>query len=196
MTMRALIKFFVLYKYEAIFPIAVLEGPIITIICGFLISRGILAFFPAFLVVFLGDAISDSVFYFLGSGGRRFIEKLRFLGITDARMIKIEKQYHESPWRTMIIAKISYGLGILFMTASGVVKMSYKKFFYFMTVLNAARSLLLIGIGYYFGRLALRYGPKYITYYTVAICVLVPLIYFIVKYIKKRKAMLQEQTNV
>lgn len=187
MTMRALINFFILYKYQAIFPIAVAEGPIISIISGFMISRGYLAFVPAFIVLFLGDAISDSVFYFIGRGGRRFIEKVKFLGITNKRMVRIERQYRESPWKTMIIAKVSYGLGILFMTASGVVKMSYKKFFYFMAVLNALRTLVLIGLGYYFGRLALRYGPKYITYYTVAICILVPLIYLIVRRMKKRK---------
>jgi membrane protein DedA with SNARE-associated domain len=193
MPLRPLIHFLALYKYQAIFPIAVLEGPIITIISGFLISRNILAFVPAFIIVFLGDAISDSFFYFLGRGGRSFLYTLpSFMRISDERLNRMERQYERSPWKTMIIAKVSYGLGMVFMTASGIAKMSYKRFFYFMAILNALRSLVLLGIGYYFGRLALRYGPKYITYYAIGMCVLVPIIYIVVKKVRKQKPPVQE----
>ena len=187
MTLRTLIRFFIHYKYQAIFPIAVLEGPIITIISGFLISRGVLSVWGAFLVVFLGDAISDSVFYFIGRGGKKYIHKLKFLRITEERVARVEAQYERSPWKTMIIAKVSYGLGIPFMLATGLSKMSTERFLFFMGVLNAIRSIVLLSIGYYFGRLALRYGPTYITYYTVGICILVPLIYLIVKKFRTKK---------
>ena len=130
MTIRALIRFFSLYKYEAIFPIAVLEGPIITIISGFLVSRHILSFLPAFLVVFFGDAISDTIFYWIGHHGRNFIQKLKFLRVTDERINKIEAQYARSPWKTMIVAKVSYGLGTVFMLSAGLSRMSLGRFFH------------------------------------------------------------------
>jgi membrane protein DedA with SNARE-associated domain len=188
MTMRMLIRFFIHYKYEAIFPIAVLEGPIITIISGFLVYRGILSFVGAFLVVFFGDAISDTVFYLIGRGGKKYVHKLKFLHITDEHVARVEAQYERSPWKTMIVAKVSYGLGIPFMLATGLSKMSTERFLFFMGVLNAIRSLLLLSIGYYFGRLALRMGPTYIGYYTVGIIILVPCIYLIIKR-KKTKSM-------
>jgi membrane protein DedA with SNARE-associated domain len=188
MTTRALIRFFVHYKYIAIFPIAVLEGPIITIISGFLASRHILSFFPAFLVVFSGDAISDSIFYWIGHRGRSFIQKFKFLRVTDERINKMEAQYARSPWKTMIVAKVSYGLGTVFMISAGLSHMSLRRFFESVFVLNALRSLALISIGYYFGRIALRLGPEYLENYTIAVVLIVPLIYLLTKMIKKRKA--------
>lgn len=188
MTTRALIRFFIQYKYAAIFPVAVLEGPIITIISGFLVSRHVLSFLPALLVVFLGDAISDTIFYIIGRQGRNFIHKLKFLKISDERIAKMEVQYEKSPWRTMLLAKVSYGLGTVFMLAAGVSRMSLKRFFQSAFVLNAIRSLTLLSIGYYFGRVALRLGSEYLEYYAIAVILLVPLIYILVKMIKKRKS--------
>jgi len=188
MTIRQLVHFFALYKYEAIFPIAVLEGPIITIISGFLVSRHVLSFLPAFLVVFFGDAISDTVFYIIGRNGRNLIHKLKFLRISDERLAKMEAQYEKSPWKTMIVAKVSYGLGTVFMLAAGLSRMSLRRFFESVFILNALRSLTLISIGYYFGRLALRLGPEYLENYTIAVVIIVPLSYIIYRLIKKWKA--------
>jgi membrane protein DedA with SNARE-associated domain len=188
MTTRALIRFFIQYKYAAIFPIAVAEGPIITIISGFLVSRHILSFLPALFVVFFGDAISDTIFYIIGRQGRNFIHRLKFLKVSDERIAKMEAQYERSPWKTMLVAKVSYGLGTVFMLSAGLSRMSLSMFFESAFVLNALRSLALLSIGYYFGRIALRLGPIYLEYYTIAVILLVPLIYLLVKMIKKRKA--------
>jgi membrane protein DedA with SNARE-associated domain len=188
MTTRVLIRFFVHYKYEAIFPIAVLEGPLITIISGFLVSRHVLAFLPAFLVVFLGDAVSDTFLYIIGHHGRNFIQKLKFLRVTDESINKMEAQYARSPWKTMLLAKVSYGLGTVFMISAGLSHMSRRRFFQSAFVLNAFRSLILLSIGYYFGRVALRLGPEYLENYTIAVIIIVPLVYLIFKIIQKRKA--------
>lgn len=172
----------------AIFPVAVIEGPIISIISGFLVLRHRLSFIPTFAILFFADFLSDSVFFLVGQKGLSFARKIKILHITDERVAKIERQYVESPWKTMIVAKVSYGLGTVFMFASGASGMSYKNFLKYMSPLNALRSLTLMGIGYYFGRVALRTGPKYIWYYTVAIVILVPLIYLVTRYIRKRNA--------
>jgi membrane protein DedA with SNARE-associated domain len=55
--LHSLLQFFIKYKYQAIIPIAILEGPIISIICGFLVSIGVLELSLAFAVVLFGDVI-------------------------------------------------------------------------------------------------------------------------------------------
>ncbi len=187
MTTRLLIRFFIHYKYAAIFPLAVVEGPIITIISGFLVSRHALSFLPALFVVFLGDAVSDTVYYCLGRNGRNLIHKLKFLKISDERISKMEAQYARSPWKTMLLAKVSYGLGTVFMLSAGLSRMSLSMFFESAFVLNALRSLTLLSIGYYFGRLALRLGPTYLQYYVIAVVLVVPLSYLLFRMIKRRK---------
>ena len=62
MSIRYILQILHYYKYFAIFPIAVVEGPIISIITGFLASRGIISFLGGFIAVWLGDFISDAIF--------------------------------------------------------------------------------------------------------------------------------------
>jgi membrane protein DedA with SNARE-associated domain len=186
MTLHQIIKFFIKYKYQAIFPVAVLEGPIISIISGFLVSRGDLKLFPALLVVFLGDVVSDSVFHFIGKGGRYMINYLKFSRISDDQLLRIENQFASSPWKTMILAKISYGLGTIFMIATGAARMSSLKFLEYILGLNFIRSAILIAIGFYFGKVALHLGPTYLQYYVIAVIVLIPAGYFIYKAFSKK----------
>jgi len=185
MTLRQLIRFFIKYKYQAIFPIAVAEGPIITMISGFLVSRGYLSLFPTLMVVFMGDVVSDSAFYFAGKIGIHMAKYLKFLHVSEARLQRLENQFAYAPWKTMIVAKVSYGLGTIFMVASGASRLSFKKFMEYMLSLNFVRSSILLAIGFYFGRAALHMGPTALKYYALAVIIFVPVGYLI--YNKKFK---------
>ena len=78
---RHFLGFLIRYKYQVIFPIAVFEGPIITLICGFLLSLGYLSLIPTLIIVFLGDVISDTFLFGVGRYGRKIVEKIKFLHI-------------------------------------------------------------------------------------------------------------------
>lgn len=188
MSIRQIILFFITYKYIAIFPVAVAEGPIISLISGFLISRGQLDLFLTLVIVVLGDLISDVAFYMIGRGGRRALPYIKFLHIPEERLQKIEDQYRTHPWKTMIVAKAAYGLGSIFMVASGAARVSWKKFLLYVITLDFLRSTVLLCLGYYFGKSVVRFGPTYLWYYTVAVLVLLPASYLVFrkKYILKR----------
>ena len=177
-----------------IFPIATLEGPIITMVSGFLISLGILSFVPTFLVVFAGDLISDSFYFWLGSRGRRFVERIKFLNITPARLEKVEQHFENYPGKTLIVSKASYGVGSLFLIAAGVSKMAYQKFLEYITPLNAIRSTILLFIGYYLGR-AVRHSGMYLEYYTLGVIILLPIGYYIIKKISVTRRSAQKKTS-
>jgi membrane protein DedA with SNARE-associated domain len=179
MTLHQIIQFFIKYKYQAIFPVAVAEGPIITIISGFLVSLGYLDLLPALLVVFLGDAISDTAYYFAGRGGRHMIGYLKFTRISEEQIQKLENRFELSSWKTMIVSKISYGLGSAFMATSGASGMPFGRFLEYTLSLDFIRSSLLLAIGFYFGKAAVHLGPTYLKYYMIAVIILVPAIYFI-----------------
>jgi membrane-associated protein len=166
-----------------IFPIATLEGPIITLISGFLISLGVLSFFPTLVVVFAGDMISDSFYFLLGARGRKFIERIKFLHISEARLEKVEKHFNGHPGKTFIVSKISYGVGSLFLVAAGASKMAYKKFIEYVTPMNLLRSGALLLVGYYLGR-AVRYSGTYLEYYTLGVIIILPIGYYIIKKIQ------------
>jgi membrane protein DedA with SNARE-associated domain len=181
---RQLFRFLIKYKYAVIFPIATLEGPVITLVSGFLVSLGILSFIPTFLVVFAGDIISDSFYYALGRRGRRFVERIKFLHLSPARLEKVEKHFEKHPGKTFMVSKVSYGVGSLFLVAAGISKMSYQKFLEYITPMNAVRSCALLLIGYYLGK-AVRYSGTYLAYYTIGVLILLPVGYYIIKKINR-----------
>ncbi|HEY5220681.1 MAG TPA: DedA family protein [Candidatus Paceibacterota bacterium] len=181
---RQLFRFIIQYKYAIIFPIATLEGPIITLVSGFLISLGILSFVPTFLVVFAGDLISDSFYFWLGSRGRGFVERIKFLHITPARLEKVEQHYEKHPGKTLLVSKASYGIGSLFLIAAGASKMAYQKFLEYITPMNAVRSSALLLIGYFLGR-AVRYSGTYLEWYTFGVIIVLPLGYYIIRKIQE-----------
>jgi membrane protein DedA with SNARE-associated domain len=166
-----------------ILPIATLEGPIITMVSGFLISLGILSPIPTFLVVFTGDLISDSFYYAIGSRGRRFVERIKFLHISPTQLEKVEQHFEKYPGKTFVVSKVSYGVGSLFLIAAGVSKMAYQKFLEYITPLNAIRSATLLLIGYYLGR-AVRHSGTYLEYYMFGVIILLPIGYYIIKKIQ------------
>ncbi len=181
---RQLFRFLIQYKYAILFPIATLEGPIITLASGFLVSLGILSFIPTLLIVFSGDLISDSFYYSMGKRGRKFVERIKFLHISDERLKKVEKHFEKHPGKTFIVSKASYGVGSLFLMAAGVSKMSYQKFLEYITPLNAIRSTILLLAGYYLGT-AVRYSGTYLAYYTAGVVVLLPVGYYIIKKLRE-----------
>ena len=67
------------YRYLILFPLAAVEGPIVALLVGFLISLGYFQFFPAFGIMILGDLIPDSFYYYLGRFGNKknLIEKMK-----------------------------------------------------------------------------------------------------------------------
>ena len=168
------------YKYLVIFPFSVVEGPIISIIAGFLASIGQLNFWLAFLTVVLGDLVGDTLYYCLGRfGGQRFFRsKLGGkLGLNPDRILWIEKHFRDHPWKTFTFGKFAHGTGSLILTAAGVGKVPYFEFLGYNIPTTLLNSFLLVVIGYFFGH-AYNKIDHYLSYYSIAVLVLVVIGYF------------------
>jgi membrane protein DedA with SNARE-associated domain len=172
---RRLLQLLALYKYGIIFPIAVLEGPIVTIVSGILIARGQLNFLHTFAIVFAADMVSDPALYLLGRYGRHLLHEITFIKLPLQHLEKLERRYERDPWKTMILGKLSYGLGSLFVVAAGAARMPPLKFLRHMGAIDAAKSSLLLLLGVFFGR-AILHLSGYLQYYAIAVIVLVPLV--------------------
>ena len=179
-TLDNLIHLFQHFKYLIIFPVSVVEGPIITIISGFLSSVGQLNFWLALGTVALGDLVGDSLYYALGRfGHERFVQTKfgRRLGLSPERVIRIEKHFEIHPWKTFTFGKFAHGTGSLILVASGIAKVPYWEFLGYNIPTTLLNSSLLIVIGYFFGH-AYNRIDHYLTYYSYAILALVVIAYF------------------
>jgi len=141
------------YKYLLLFPISVAEGPTITIIAGFLASEGVLNPIIAYLVMVAGDVAGDTIYYAVGRwGGRSYIWKHgKFFGVTEGRVVHTEEHFKNHSIKTLLIGKTN-ALGALVLAAAGLGKMPYLKFIIVNTLASSVKVLILIVIGYYFGR--------------------------------------------
>ncbi|MGC9046771.1 MAG: DedA family protein [Minisyncoccia bacterium] len=172
----------IVYKYQILFPIALLEGPIISIISGLFIALGYLSLVPTFLILFSGDFISDNFYFLIG----RYSHKLNnnkfqfFKNKYKAQHLVhiIQNKYYQHPIQTIALGKIVYGLGSFFMIAAGVSHMHYLKFLRSIIIFNFLRSTVFLIMGYFFGRVILPLHSSW-KYYVIGISIIITIIYFV-----------------
>ncbi len=141
------------YKYFVLFPAAIVEGPIATVLGGFLAAGGYLNIFWAYGIIVLGDLTGDGLWYWLGysTRGKHIGKWGKFFGITDQRVERLETHFEKHSGKTLALGKISHGVGTVFLVAAGAAKMPFWKFIYYNLLGTLVKSAFLILIGYYFG---------------------------------------------
>jgi membrane protein DedA with SNARE-associated domain len=178
------------YGYFIFLPLAIVEGPIVTIIAGFLSSLGYLNFLAIYLLAILGDMIGDMIYYYIGHwGGKRIIKNGKFLWIKADQLIRIENHFSSHAGKTILLGKWTQHLGAPILIACGMSKMSIRKYLFFNLTGTIPKVLIFVLIGYYFGQ-AYDKIDKYFGYasLSVAVAVILVIVYFVtIKLIKSRK---------
>lgn len=146
------------YKYLLLFPVAVIEGPIITVISGFLVHRGYLNFIIAYLTIVSADALADAVYYFIGRKARKRSNAKGYtgkwaarFGVSAERIQKLEERFKKHPGKTLIAGKYIHGPGVALLFAAGAAGIPFFDFMKFSLLGAAFQSFFLLSVGYYFG---------------------------------------------
>jgi membrane-associated protein len=142
------------YKYLLIFPIMILEGPIITVISGFLASLGKLDPYYAYPLLVIGDFVGDVFHYGFGKYFQKFSffqKALNFLGYDDEREKMIEEHFRKHSGKTLIASKISHGIGGFVQIVAGMVGVDFWEFMKFSFFGTVPKILILFFLGYYLG---------------------------------------------
>ncbi len=142
------------YRYVVLFPLVVIEGPIVTIIAGFLSSIRQMNFFLAYTLVVIADVAADSLYYALGHWGRKkFIERWgRYIGLHLKHVERIERHFNLHTGKTLIIGKLSHVVGAPILVAAGLANVPFKNFLTFDFLATLPKSLVLLIVGFYFGK--------------------------------------------
>lgn len=148
------------YAYAAIFPLSVLEGPVVTILAGYLVSLGYLDPLLAYATVVAGDITGDLAWYAAGRWGRRGIESRwgKYLGVTPERMRRIEEHFRRHSGKTLLIGKFTQALGALVLFGAGATRVRPQRFLVFNLAATLPKSLALLIFGYYFGKASAQAG--------------------------------------
>ena len=191
-TLQQIFLLLLQYKYYLLLPIAIFEGPIITIIAAFLAAQGYLNVYLVFAVVVLGDVLGDMLYYAVGKyGGKKFINRFgRFFRVSEEKMAEFEKMFHTHRRKTLITGKMTHALGSIVLLAAGVAEIPFWEFVLYNFLPTLPKSLLLVIVGYFFGE-AYAQIDKYITYgsYVIGGLIVVAAIVYLIyrKYYKKSK---------
>ena len=154
MTTATIIAWLAQYRYDILFPLVVVEGPIVTVLAGFLASLGQMNFFICYPLIVIADVVGDLSLYAQGRwGGKPAVQRWgHYFGIRPAIIERLEQRFKEHPGKMLILGKISHFFGGPILIAAGMARMRISKFIWFNLIGTLPKSLALLLIGYYFGQ--------------------------------------------
>src|SRR3989344_6198027 len=184
MSLDSVLHLLSVYGYLMIFPLAVIEGPIITVIAGLLVVTGVFNPFIVYVVVVAGDIVGDSFAYALGRfGGGHFTSAIeRWFGVTQEKLKLVEKKMKRHHFKMMILSKLAQGVGVTGLIAAGVLRISYPLFVLACLVVSVFQCAIYLLIGIFFGQAYEKIGVyfSYVAEATVvvAFCALVGYLWY------------------
>ncbi len=178
------------YSYLILFPLIVVEGPIVTIIAGFLVALGFLDFIPAYLTIITGDLAGDVLYY---SAGRWWLKSIldkvfSFLRIDENKINKLETSLKKHKGKVLFFGKLSHAIGGVLLFAAGKAKIPLNEFLGFNLLATLPKSLILLAVGYYFGSTVSNFG-KYLNFTIIGLFIFTLVLiglYFLVSYVASK----------
>lgn len=155
--MNALLASILLYKYVLLIPLAIIEGPMVSIYSGFLIQGGIMRVVPAYLCLMLGDLLGDVGWYLVGYySGRPFIRRFgKYFSITDESVATATRVFHRHNQFILLFSKITtgFGLALAVLVTAGMVKIPFRRYLLLNFLGQIVWTGMMLSLGYFFGHL-------------------------------------------
>ena len=184
-TFAALVPWVIAHGYFVFFVVAFLEGPVVTTAAGVGVALGYFSLPIIVLLSIAGDLFADLMYYAIGYWGGRPLLKYHghWVGLTPARMDKLESLLHRHLGKTMIFVKLSPAIPIPGLLMIGSTKAPVWKFTKISLLITLPKSLLFVLIGFYSGK-AYAYLSQTVThvqYIFFLLVVAVFAVYFLYK---------------
>ena len=153
MTQEALLALMQSHGLWLVGPMAVVEGPIVTVIAAYLAKLGYMTLMGVYLVCVLGDLIGDGMYYWIGRAGPAILPDrwLARLGMTQARQLALEGHFAKSGPRTLLIGKWTQSAGLPIMLASGAARMNFTKYMLWNFAGSVPKTAVFVAIGWFIG---------------------------------------------
>ncbi|QYZ69773.1 DedA family protein [Neotabrizicola shimadae] len=134
-------------------PMAIVEGPIVTIVAGWLAKLGLIPVWGAIAALVIADLIGDSILYLIGRRGvARLPERWRRrLGLTDARLAQVAEHFRRHGPRTLVLGKLTHTAGALVLVTAGSARMPVLPFLWWNLLATIPKTAVFFLIGWLFG---------------------------------------------
>ena len=136
-----------------LFPLAVIEGPIVTVVAGWLARLGYFRLEWVMLILVLADLVGDGLLYWLGRAGPDVLphEWRLKLGVTDERIAMVVEHFRKKGGRTLLAAKLTHSFGFVALVAAGASRMSFPAFLGFNLIGTIPKTAFFLFVGYAVG---------------------------------------------
>ena len=134
-------------------PMAIIEGPIVTVIAAYLAKLGYMTLLGVYIVCVIGDLIGDAMYYWIGRMGPAILPErwLAKLGVTEARQMALEGHFAKNGGRTLLLGKWTHSAGLPIMLASGAAKMNFSVYMWYNVLGTIPKTALFVAIGWFLG---------------------------------------------
>lgn len=149
------------YGYIALLPLFIIEGPIIGITSGVLISLGLLRPLPVLFLFVVGTIITDSIVYWAARQSNSYIENTalgrQFLGKAEWVIKQADdtwrQTFKDNYFSLMMLAKLApiNLLATFVAVGAGMLKVPVRRFYKPILIAQPIWSAAVIGLGYYLG---------------------------------------------
>lgn len=133
-------------------PLAVLEGPIVTVIVGGLASLGLIDPALAIVLLVLADVAGDAVLYAGGRGLR--IDRIPLIGarlrLPRAQLVPLIRGMRRHATRLMVLGKLTHAAGFAVLIAAGAARVSLAQFLVVNLLASVPKTLAFFALGYGF----------------------------------------------
>jgi membrane protein DedA with SNARE-associated domain len=156
----AIVELLRTWGLAVIAPLSILEGPIVSMVAGYLARLGAFDLPPVLAILILGDLVGDVALYLIGRKVRLVVRRrwLRRLNISPALMARLVRRFREHDVRLILFGKFTHYLGFAILLAAGVARMPFGRFLIACLIATIPKSALLVAIGWTFGEAWSREG--------------------------------------
>jgi len=188
--LQNIIASFEVHGYFILLVLMIFEGPITTALASFAASLGFFNIWIIFLLSVFGNIIPDTLFFLVGrfSRGKRIESFVKYFGLTENRIKKIEEGLHKHPGKVLVFAKLVPPLPVPTILLAGFTKLPIRTFLKIIIPFNLISAIISTILGYYFGLLSI----KFLNYFQIGqyafllVFILVILIYFLYNKFSKK----------
>jgi membrane protein DedA with SNARE-associated domain len=135
-----------------VLPLAVIEGPVVSAVTGFLSAQGYIAWGWALVLLVCGDVVGDLIYYWIGhSGGAMLSGFGRRLGWRGTVTPDLQQNMAQNATKMLLVGKWTHSIGCFVLVASGMLRLPLAQFIVVNLLATLPKSAVLFGVGYFAG---------------------------------------------
>jgi membrane protein DedA with SNARE-associated domain len=144
--------FLMAYGGALVLPLSVIEGPVVSVVAGFVSARGYLDWYWALLLLVCGDLIGDAICYWIGYRGGTPLARLgRTLGLRGGLSPELRRDLRQNAGKMLLIGKWTHSIGCVVLIGSGMLRLPLPRFLLINLFATIPKSAVLLGLGFFVG---------------------------------------------